>query len=166
MSTTQNHPEPGSSFVVICKQDNNPETKCLPSYEFVHPSFGPSIHLSIHLSIHPFIQSFYWPCRGRRAKNGCHCFVSVALAPWPKEALAWASYELRLPIFGDSLTSRLCHIANIGVIHKELQCRRRKTNLSLSNMFISPKTLTIFFSPNNLLKSLPLKIKTKWIEKV
>ena len=32
--------------------------------------------------------------------------MSVALAPWPKEALAWASYELRLPIFGDSLTRR------------------------------------------------------------
>ena len=24
--------------------------------------------------------------------------MSLALAPWPKEALTWASYELRLPI--------------------------------------------------------------------
>ena len=30
--------------------------------------------------------------------------MSVAFAPWPKEALAWAGYDPRLPILGDSLT--------------------------------------------------------------
>ena len=106
MSTTQIHPEPGSSFVVFCKQDNDLETKCLPSYKFVHPSFCPYIHLSIYLSIHPFIHSFVWPCCWRRARNGCHCFVSVALALWPKEALTWAGHGPMSPILGESLSRR------------------------------------------------------------
>ena len=106
MNTTQIHPEPGSSFVVFCKQDNDLETKCLPSYKFVHPSFCPYIHLSIYLSIHPFIHSFVWPCCWRRARNGCHCFVSVALALWPKEALTWAGHGPMSPILGESLSRR------------------------------------------------------------
>ena len=32
--------------------------------------------------------------------------MSVALAPWPKETLDRAGYDLKLPILGDSLTRR------------------------------------------------------------
>ena len=32
--------------------------------------------------------------------------MSVASAPWPREALAWAGYDPRLPILVNSLTRR------------------------------------------------------------
>jgi len=46
------NPSRGSSFIVIYKQNNKPETKCPPSYKFVHPSFCPSIYRSTCPSIH------------------------------------------------------------------------------------------------------------------
>ena len=55
MSTSQIHPEPGCSFIVICKQDNKPETNFPPSYKFVHPSFCPSICQSTCQFIHSIL---------------------------------------------------------------------------------------------------------------
>ena len=56
---------------------------------------------------------------------------------------------------------RVWHVANIDDIHKLLRYRSRRTNLRLSTMFISPKALTIFFSPNDFPKLLLLKIIAK-----
>ena len=99
MNTTQIHPEPGSSFVVFCKQDNDLETKCLPSYKFVHPSFCPSICQSTCRSIHSILLIDLVVEEGQGMSG-------IALCLKPKEALIWAGYDPRLPFLGDSLTRR------------------------------------------------------------
>ena len=80
MGRHQRHPELGTSFAVIFKQDNYPETRHLPVHKSLHPFICLSIHLSIHLSNQPFIHPFDWPSCGERERNGCPCCGLGALA--------------------------------------------------------------------------------------